>query len=329
MKFDSLRSLLVLAAFVAGTSFAAEPGPAATVAAADAPAAATPAAAAAEGEMIAGGDGTKLYLKRDLPAGEPRAMLVIVHGLANHHGLYDDFVVPFRENGVAVYRYDARGHGRSEGRRGYVKSYWEMVDDLRAVVALAKSEHPGVPVYVLGHSMGGHVSALCGTKYPGEASGYILCAGVLRYHFMNFGWLPRPEDPESEISPVDAAYGTLHLPGWKELSTFSAEGDDGTLKSISVSILNAFTEGIAYLKKNGKSFTDPVLVLTGNNDMCVSPQDAIDFYQETGSTDRSLRIYAGVGHFLMADEKGHMIAPDVLSWILDRAAGGTFVDAGI
>lgn len=284
---------------------------------------------AAQGEMIAGGDGTKLFLRRDLPDGDVRAVLVIVHGLANHHGLYDEFVKPFGGHGIAVYRYDARGHGRSEGRRGYVKSYWEMVDDLRAVVALAKKERPGKPVYVLGHSMGGHVSALHGTKYPGEASGYILCAGVLRYHFMNFGWLPRPEDPESEISPVDAAYGTLHLPGWKELSTFSAEGDDGTLKSISVSILNAFTEGIAYLKKNCKSFTDPVLVLTGNNDMCVSPQDAIDFYQETGSPDRSLRIYAGVGHFLMAEEKGHMIAPEIITWIEDRISGGKFVDAGI
>ena len=187
----------------------------------------------------------------------------------------------------------------------------------------------GLPVYVLGHSMGGHVSALYGTKYPGEASGFILCAGVLRYHFMNFGWLPRPEDPEAEISPVDAAYGTLHLPGWKELSTFSAEGDDGTLKSISVSILNAFSEGINYLKKNSKAFVDPVLVLTGNNDMCVSPQDAIDFYRETGSADRSLRIYAGVGHFLMAEEKGHMIAPEIITWIEDRLAGGEFVDAGI
>ncbi|MBQ6246774.1 MAG: lysophospholipase [Kiritimatiellae bacterium] len=315
---SALAIALLTGTALCPNAFAAEPG-----AQAEAP------KPAAQGEMIAGGDGTKLFLRRDLPDGDVRAVLVIVHGLANHHGLYDEFVKPFGGHGIAVYRYDARGHGRSEGRRGYVKSYWEMVDDLRAVVALAKKERPGKPVYVLGHSMGGHVSALHGTKYPGEASGYILCAGVLRYHFMNFGWLPRPEDPESEISPVDAAYGTLHLPGWKELSTFSAEGDDGTLKSISVSILNAFTEGIAYLKKNCKSFTDPVLVLTGNNDMCVSPQDAIDFYQETGSTDRSLRIYAGVGHFLMAEEKGHMIAPEIITWIEDRLSGGQFVDAGI
>ena len=47
------------------------------------------------------------------------------------------------------------------------------------------------------------------------------------------------------------------------------------------------------------AFTDLVLVLTGNNDMCVSPQDVIDFYQETGSTDRSLRIYVGIPHVRM------------------------------
>lgn len=78
----------------------------------DAPAEA--AGPAVQDGMIAGGDGTtQLFLRRDLPEGDVRAVLVIVHGLANHHGLYDEFVKPFVAHGIAVYRYDARGHGRS------------------------------------------------------------------------------------------------------------------------------------------------------------------------------------------------------------------------
>ena len=113
-------------------------------------------------------------------------------------------------------------------------------------------------------------------------------------------------------------------------------GGDGTklflrrdLPNGDVRAVLVIVHGLAYLKKNSKAFVDPVLVLTGNNDMCVSPQDAIDFYRETGSTDRSLRIYADVGHFLMAEEKGHMIGPEIITWIEDRLSGATFVDAGI
>lgn len=282
-----------------------------------------------QSKMITTHDGLKLRVVHNAASESPKAVLIILHGLANHAGLYDSFVLAFLEHNIGVYRYDARGHGKSEGKRGYVNSYWEMAEDLRVIVGLVKKENPGVPVFVLGHSMGGHVSALYGTKYPGQVRGIILAAGVLRYHFMNFGWLPRPEAPEEYINTIDAAYGTLHLPEWKTMRMFSADGDTDSLTEISAAILNAFKETIQYLKDNCKSFVDPVFVLNGNYDTSVSPQDAIDFYQQTGSKDKSLRIYAGVNHFLMNDPKGHQIAPDVINWIEDRLGNEVYEDAGI
>ncbi len=109
----------------------------------------------------------------------------------------------------------------------------------------------------------------------------------------------------------------------------SAEGDTDSLTEIRAAILNAFKETIQWLKDNCKSFIDPVLILNGNYDKSVSPQDAIDFYQQTGSKDKSLHIYAGVNHFLMNDPKGHQIAPDVIGWIVDRLGEETYEDAGI
>lgn len=280
-------------------------------------------------DFISTHDGVKLYLTRDCASEKPKAVLIILHGLANHGRLYDRFVPPFVEHAISVYRYDARGHGKSEGKRGFVNSYWEMAEDLHVIVNLVKQENPGVPVFVLGHSMGGHVSALFGTKYPNEVRGIILAAGVLRYHFMNFGWLPRPEAEDDYINTIDAAYGTLHLPEWKTMQMFSADGDTDSLTEVSAAILNAFKPTIQYLKDNCRTFTNSVLILTGNNDTSVSPQDAIDFYQQTGAKDKSLRIYAGVNHFLMNDPKGHQIAPDVIAWIEDRMGDTEYEDAGI
>ena len=113
------------------------------------------------------------------------------------------------------------------------------------------------------------------------------------------------------------------------MKTFSAEGDTNTLSEVTAAILNAFKPTIQYLKDNCRTFTNSVLILNGNHDTSVSPQDAIDFYQQTGAKDKSLRIYAGVNHFLMVDEKGHQIAPDMASWIEDRLGSETYEDAGI
>lgn len=282
-----------------------------------------------EKDTITTFDGLKLYLSRDSASDAPKAVLIILHGLANHHRLYDNFVPEFLKANINVYRYDARGHGKSEGKRGYVKSYWDMAEDLRVITNLAKQENPNKPIFILGHSMGGHVAALYGTKYPNEVRGIILAAGVLRYNFMNFGWLPRPEAPEDYINTIDAAYGTLHLPEWKQMQMFSAKGDTESLNEITAAILNAFKETIQYLKDNCRTFTNSVLILNGNHDTSVTPQDAIDFYQQTGAKDKSLRLYAGVNHFLMNDPKGHHIASDIINWIDDRLGNEVYEDAGI
>ena len=176
-------------------------------------------------EMVPSYDGIKLRLSKDYPKDSPKTVLIITHGLSNHLGLYDQFAKDLNTEKIAVYRYDHRGHGLSGGKIGYVKSFFEMVDDMDVIVKKAKAENPKLPIFILGHSMGGHVAALYATKYPGNVDGYILAAGVLRYHQMNFGYLPRPEDPESYISVIKAAHGTLNLPGYKDLSELSVEGD--------------------------------------------------------------------------------------------------------
>ena len=73
-------------------------------------------------EMVETHDGLKLYVVRNNASTDPKAVLIILHGLANEHSLYDAFVQPFKQQDINVYRYDARGHGKSEGKRGYVKS---------------------------------------------------------------------------------------------------------------------------------------------------------------------------------------------------------------
>lgn len=105
-------------------------------------------------ESVKTHDGLSLHLKKDVIK-NPKAVLVISHGLASHSGVFEAFSKTMNENNIAVYRFDHRGHGKSDGRdKIHIKSYFEMVEDLDIIIEKAKKENPNKPIFVLGHSMG-------------------------------------------------------------------------------------------------------------------------------------------------------------------------------
>lgn len=90
------------------------------------------------------------------------------------------------------------------------------------------------------------------------------------------------------------------------------------LETFSVSFFNGVKEGAQYLKANADKFIAPVLLVSGCDDVYVVPIDAIDFYQETASKDKSLRLYSGLGHYLMFEPNGDVVVDDIVGWINQR-----------
>lgn len=100
-------------------------------------------------------------------------MAVIVHGFNSHSGQYLWVGEQFAALGVTVYALDLRGRGRSDGERFYVEKIEDYVDDVATLVRQAKSENPGLPVFVLGHSAGGGVSCVYTLDNQAEIDGLI------------------------------------------------------------------------------------------------------------------------------------------------------------
>jgi lysophospholipase len=103
-------------------------------------------------------DGLSIYRQGWLPEGTPRGVVLLLHGLGEHSGRYEHVAAALVEAGYAVQALDHRGHGKSEGRRVYVKSYEEFQRDLLQFRRLVEAEHPGLPLVVMGHSMGGNLA---------------------------------------------------------------------------------------------------------------------------------------------------------------------------
>lgn len=263
-------------------------------------------------EKIRSFDGTELYLKRDIPDA-PKAVAVIVHGLCEHQGRYDHLTERFCADGIAVYRFDHRGHGRSEGKRVYYSDFNEIVDDVHVVTELAKREQPGLPLFVVGHSMGGYAATLFATKYPGEAAGIILSGALTRYNTPCAGPLP-VDAPADSYVPNALGSGVCSDPAVVE-----AYGRDPYVeKEISIGLLNSIWGGIQWLKANAACFTDPVIMLHGACDGLVSEKDSRELFGDIASSDKTLKIYAHLFHEIFNEPCKDEILDEVLAWIKKR-----------
>jgi alpha-beta hydrolase superfamily lysophospholipase len=128
-------------------------------------------------------DGKAVFVRRWLPSGAPKAILLVAHGLAEHSERYGRFASVMTAAGWAVYAPDLRGHGRSAAEKelGWFAErdgFSRVRDDLHEVALAAKAENPGLPLFLLGHSMGSLIAEAYLGAYGRELAGCVL-SGVL------------------------------------------------------------------------------------------------------------------------------------------------------
>jgi len=125
-------------------------------------------------------DCTQLYIKKWHTVSEPKAILQISHGMAEHIMRYEVFAHLFNENGFIVYGHDHRGHGQTgvkQGLLGYLAKsdgFHKAAEDLIAVSNLAKQDHPDLPLFLFGHSMGSFLTRYALLEHSKLYDGIIL-----------------------------------------------------------------------------------------------------------------------------------------------------------
>src|SRR5918994_3169226 len=129
---------------------------------------------------FAGAGSMALYYQAWLPLEHrARGVLVNLHGLGDHSGLYPKVAEHFPPHGISTYAYDMRGNGRSPGQRAYLNGWHELRGDLDAFLTLVGESDPDLPLFVLGHSLGGLVVLDYALEHPEKIAGVIAAAPPL------------------------------------------------------------------------------------------------------------------------------------------------------
>ena len=258
-----------------------------------------------------------LYYQCWLPANEPKAILLVVHGLAEHSGRYSNLVTYFVRKGYGVYGYDQRGHGKSDGLRGYVDRFLYFMDDLDNFLRLVHSRHRDVKIFLVGHSIGGTIATAYTILRQDGFDGLILTGAILS-------------------TPTDVAAGTIFaarilsliLPK-VGLYVIDAEGI-----SQDKSVVNAYVDdplvyrgkirarlGVELIKamdtvnRQISEIHLPILVMHGAADRLSNPKGSEMLYQKASSADKMLKVYEGYYHEIFNEPGREQVLADVESWL--------------
>jgi len=259
--------------------------------------------------------GLKIFTRSWQPQGKTRGAVVIVPGFNSHSGQYLWVGEQFAARDLAAYAIDLRGRGRSEGERYYVEKMEDYTDDVATLVRTAKSENPGVPVFVLGHSAGGVVSCIYALDHQSEING-LICE--------SFAYdLPVPGFVLSLLKGFDYVAPHVHVYTLKN-ENFSRDplfvesmNNDPLIKGESEPTQTAkvMIDAAGRLHREFPLIKLPVLILHGTEDKATNPSGSRFFYDNAGSTDKTLKLYDGHYHDLLNDLDKELVMADIMNWI--------------
>jgi acylglycerol lipase len=112
-------------------------------------------------------------------AEKAKGIVILVHGIGEHSGRFGNIIDAMENKRISFYSMDNRGHGKSTGTRGHVDSFMEYVYDLRMFANMIHETHEDLPVFVLGHSLGGAIALRYALTYQNDIAGLILSAPAL------------------------------------------------------------------------------------------------------------------------------------------------------
>ncbi len=274
--------------------------------------------ATAREEMIDSAKGIKIFVRSWVPESKPKAVIVLCHGVNAHGGQYLWTAEQFVAAGLAVFALDLRGRGRSEGERFYVEDIADYVSDVANTIALAKSRNPGLPVYLLGHSAGGVVSATYALDNQAQLAGFICESFAFQ--------VPAPGFALAAIKGISHIAPRLPVLKLKN-EDFSRDpkavealnNDPLTAREVQPALtVAALVRADERLHDEFPSIKLPLLIMHGTADKATVCRGSQFFYDTAGSKDKTLKLYEGHYHDLLNDIGKEQAMADIQRWITER-----------
>ena len=258
-----------------------------------------------------------LYRQAWLPDGIPVAILVVVHGIAEHSSRYTNLVNYFVPKGYAVYSFDLRGHGKSDGTRSYIEHFSYYLDDVKTFCDLVGAENKNAKIFMVGHSMGSTIAIDYAIQHQNELKGLIvsgttlkagssvnkasiLMAEILSVLMPKMGVMALDTDLLCRDKAVVAAYVNDPL-----VYTGKLRARWG------IELMKTMTK----LQSGMSELTLPILIMQGTQDRISDPSSSQMLFDGVSSKDKTMKLYEGFYHEIFNDPERQQVFSDMETWL--------------
>jgi alpha-beta hydrolase superfamily lysophospholipase len=261
--------------------------------------------------------GRSAYWQAWLPPDRAQAIVVIVHGIHEHSARYAHVGTRLAGANFAAYAADHRGHGRSDGRRANLERMALIVEDLGSFVNFAAERHGNLPVFMVGHSLGGLIALQYATEPASDLDGLVLSAPAVEVTVgsalqRRLAGVLSALVPDLQVAALNAAEKISRDPEVVHAYRQDPLIYHGRIKARTGAEILVTMED---LPTRLPRLSVPLLLLHGTDDEICAPAGSRMVHDQASSPDKTLRRYQGLYHEVFNEPERDEVLADLVSWL--------------
>jgi lysophospholipase len=255
-------------------------------------------------------------------AGAVKAHVILLHGYQDHSGRYAECLRRLAKERFQVHAFDCRGHGQSDGRRGYCDSFKQYENDLGVFLDRVLPQAKNKKLFILAHANGGLIAAHWALSRPPAIAGVVFTCPFLgeavkipaakmlgaRVIGKLVPWLPFRSELDTKMLSHDAE--------WQR----ATDRDPLYLRTVTPRYFFEARNTQYEVLRRASEFQVPSLFLTAGDDPVVSTPASRQFFEKIASADKQYKEYAGLFHEILAEVGKDQVYADLLAWLNARAS---------
>ncbi len=263
---------------------------------------------------------SRLYQQTWEPDKAARAVVLLVHGLGEHSERYVHVADHLTQRGFAVYALDHYGHGKSDGHAGFVERFSVYLDGVDELFRKARADHPSLPVFLLGHSMGGLIAASWLLANQDSVRACVLSGPALKTDqapsaiLLALNKLLSALVPTLPMIQLDAA-GVSRDPAVVDAYVNDPLVFHGKLTARLIAELSATMDDTL---SRAAEIRVPVIFMHGEEDLLTSPSGSQEMFAHVSSEDKTLKLYPGLYHEIFNEPEQDAVLADMSTWLEAR-----------
>jgi len=266
------------------------------------------------------GAGAKLYRQSWLPDDDPKAAIILIHGYDEHSGRYQYFAEHCTKLGYAVHALDHWGHGKSDGVNGFVPAFSVYHDGVVALLAGLPDAHRALPRFLVGHSLGGLISATYLLENQSQFRAAVLSGPAIKAAEEPSAFLKFVSGILSKIAPklgviALEAEGVSRDP--KVVADYLADPLVSGSK-ISARLGHEMMGQMDHIQAEASKITLPMLMLHGEEDSLAAADGSRFLNDKISSADKKIKIYPKLFHEIFNEPEKDAVLTDMTDWIAKR-----------